>query len=87
MTTSSGAKRRRRRERRFLALCDTLSMRATIVAIVATCGFLLLQVGRSLLTPGPEARDGAPTASYSTPSSRAALNLTRGAPDNSQSRP
>lgn len=50
MTTSSGAKRRRKRERQFLEMCDTVSMRATIVAITATCGFLMLQIARSLIT-------------------------------------
>jgi hypothetical protein len=49
MSASSGEKRRRRRERRFLELQDTLSIRSTVVAIAATCGFLLLQAARLLL--------------------------------------
>jgi hypothetical protein len=42
-------KRRRRRERRFLEFLDSVSMRATMLAVAATGGFLLLQVARSLL--------------------------------------
>jgi hypothetical protein len=49
MSTSSGQKRRRKREHRFLEYQDTLSMRATMVAIVATCGFVVLQMVRTLL--------------------------------------
>jgi len=48
MSTSSGAKRRRRRERRFVELHDALSLRASIVAVMATGGFLLLQIARTL---------------------------------------
>ena len=50
MSTSSGEKRRRKRERRFIEFYDTLSMRATRVAIAATCGFVLLQIARTLLS-------------------------------------
>lgn len=49
MSVSSGEKRRRRRERRFLELNDTISMRATMVAVAATFGFLVLQLARTLL--------------------------------------
>jgi hypothetical protein len=49
MSASSGEKRRRRRERRFLELNEAISMRATTLAVVATCGFLLLQVARTFL--------------------------------------
>jgi hypothetical protein len=49
MSASSGEKRRRRRERRFLDFHDTLSVRSTVVAIAATCGFLIWQAARSLL--------------------------------------
>lgn len=47
MSTSSGAKRRRRRERRFLAFLDAFSLHASIVAVMATGGFLILQVART----------------------------------------
>jgi|MudIll2142460700_1097286.scaffolds.fasta_scaffold40840_3 hypothetical protein len=49
MSASSGEKRRRRRERRFLELHETISIRSTMLAVAATCGYLLLQVTRSLL--------------------------------------
>jgi hypothetical protein len=49
MSASSGEKRRRRKERQFLAFHDTLSVRSTLVAIAATCGFLIWQAARSLL--------------------------------------
>jgi hypothetical protein len=49
MSASSGEKRRRRRERRFLELHNLASIRATVVALGATCGFLVLQFARSLL--------------------------------------
>jgi hypothetical protein len=49
MSASSGEKRRRRRERRFLAFHDLLSMRASTAAIVATFGFVVLQIARTFL--------------------------------------
>lgn len=49
MSASSGEKRRRRRQRRFVELHNLASIRATVVAIGATCGFLVLQFARSLL--------------------------------------
>jgi len=49
MSASSGEKRRRRRERRLIELHNLASIRATLVAISATCGFLVLQLARSLL--------------------------------------
>jgi hypothetical protein len=49
MSVSSGAKRRRRRERRFVSFHDVFSMRATILAVMATFGLLLLQVARTYL--------------------------------------
>ena len=49
MSASSGEKRRRRRERRFLQRHNLASIRATVVAIGATGGFLVLQLARSLL--------------------------------------
>ena len=50
MSASSGTKRRRRRDRRFLEFYDTLSMQATILAVVATFGFLAFQVARTLVS-------------------------------------
>jgi hypothetical protein len=47
MSASGGEKRRRRRERRFLAFHDLLSMRASTAAIVATFGFVVLQIART----------------------------------------
>jgi hypothetical protein len=47
MSASGGAKRRRRRERRFLDFHDAFSLRASIVAVLATGGFLVLQIART----------------------------------------
>jgi hypothetical protein len=49
MSASGGEKRRRRRERRFLAFHDLLSMRASLAAIGATFGFVVLQIARTIL--------------------------------------
>lgn len=49
MSASSGEKRRRKRERQFISFHEVFSMRATIVAVMATFGLLLLQVARTLL--------------------------------------
>ena len=49
MGASSGEKRRRKRERRFIALQEAISTRSTMVAVLATFGFVLLQVARTLL--------------------------------------
>ena len=49
MSASSGEKRRRRRARRFVEQHDTFSMRASMLAVVATGAFFVLQVARSLL--------------------------------------
>ena len=49
MSVSSGEKRRRRRERRFISFHEVFSMRATILAVMATFGLLLLQFARTFL--------------------------------------
>jgi hypothetical protein len=49
MSASSGEKRRRRRERRFIAFQEAISTRATTVAVLATFGFVLLQIARTLI--------------------------------------
>ena len=49
MSASSGEKRRRRRARRFIEQHDTFSMRASMLAVVATGAFFVLQVARSFL--------------------------------------
>lgn len=49
MSASSGQKRRRRRDRRFISFHEVFSMRATILAVMATFGLLLLQFARTFL--------------------------------------
>lgn len=49
MSASSGEKRRRRRERRFVSFHEVFSTRATIVAVMATFGLLVLQAARTFL--------------------------------------
>lgn len=48
MRVSSGQKRRRKRERRFLEFYDTLSMRATLLAVGGSLALLAWVAARSV---------------------------------------